>query len=133
MLTHHLQDTNGELFTLKSRTNSFNGKLSSKLDADGSYSSEKHRQSKREKLEMEISRILERNDGKLFIVRQERNYGLGGREGQDGVNLDEYTQEGSCYDTYAYGNLFKRDRPIFKIKFKPRQSCKEHQHIKEEL
>jgi hypothetical protein len=40
---------------------------------------------------MEISRILERNDGKLFIVRQERNFGAGGREVTDGINLDEYT------------------------------------------
>jgi len=58
MLTHHPQEANGEFFTLKSRTDSFNGKLSGKADIDGSYSSEKHRQSKLEKLEMEISRLM---------------------------------------------------------------------------
>lgn len=51
MLTHHLTDPNGEITFLDSRANSFNGMISSKFDLEGSYSSDKHRQSKLEKLE----------------------------------------------------------------------------------
>lgn len=72
MLTHHLSDANGELLVFKSGSNSLNGKpLSYKMniDPDASYSSERYKQSKLEKLEMEITRLLEKNDGKLFIIR----------------------------------------------------------------
>jgi hypothetical protein len=70
---------------------------------------------------MEISKILERNNGKIFVIKQEKNYGSGGRDGLDGGGLDDFSQENSCYDTFAaYGNFFKRDRPVFKIKYKPR-------------
>jgi hypothetical protein len=69
MLTHHLQDPNGELLYPNSRSNSFNAKCMSKMDNEESYSSDRQRQSKIEKIEQEISRMLERNDGKLFIVK----------------------------------------------------------------
>jgi uncharacterized Zn-finger protein len=72
MLTHHLSDANGELLVFKSGAASFTGKSSNyKLgfDPDASYSSERYKQSKLEKLEMEITRLLEKNDGKLFIIR----------------------------------------------------------------
>lgn len=93
-----MQDPNGEFLTLKSRTNSINGKQSCKIDLDGSYSSDKHRQSKMEKLEMEISKLLERNDGKLFVIKQER-YGVSKDEGK----YDDYTNDGSCLDAYYQG------------------------------
>ena len=39
---------------------------------------------------MEISKILQKNNGKIFVIKQEKNNGTG-REGQDGVNLDEFS------------------------------------------
>jgi hypothetical protein len=71
MLTHHMQDPNGEpLSYFKSCVNSgYNG--GKKYD-DASYSSERQKQSKREKMEMEISRLIEKNDGKIFLVKYEK-------------------------------------------------------------
>lgn len=72
---------------------------------------------------MEICRLLERNDGKLFIIKHER-YGAA----RDDAKSNELSNEGSCFDTYGQGfsSFYKRDRPIFKIKIKPRDVCKTH-------
>lgn len=87
MLTHHLTDPNGDPVYFKSGLpasfhnfngnfhsfgsfNAFTGTFNGKNDQ--SYGSERQKQSKNEKLEMEISRLMEKNDGKLFIVKQER-------------------------------------------------------------
>ena len=76
---------------------------------------------------MEILRILERNNNKIFIVRQERFYGgcLGA--------TNEYSHESSCFDAlpYPYGSLLRRDKPLFKISIKPRTACKMHTEEKE--
>ena len=40
---------------------------------DDSFISEKQKQSKLEKLEMEINRIMEKNNGQIFIVKHEKN------------------------------------------------------------
>jgi hypothetical protein len=125
MLTHHLSDANGELLVFKSGAASFTGKSSNyKLgfDPDGSYSSERYKQSKLEKLEMEITRLLEKNDGKLFIIRQEKNSFCK----EDG-NCDDYSQEWSSMDI--------KTRQIFRVRYRPRTSCALHKAIlnKDEL
>lgn len=97
MLTHHLSDANGELLVFKSGAASFSGKGSNfkigGIDPDASYSSERFKQSKLEKLEMEITRLLEKNDGKLFIIRQEKNSFCK----EDG-GCDDYSQDWSSFD-----------------------------------
>lgn len=50
---------------------------------DSFLSSEKQKQSKLEKLEMEINRILEKNNGQIFIVKHEKN-----NFNRDGVKSD---------------------------------------------
>ena len=103
--------------------------ISSKLDLEGSYSSDKHRQTKLEKLEQEISRLLERNDGKLFIVKHEKN----GPHKEEGKSEDYSDEESSMgvYGHLAY-NSYRKEKPIFKIKYKPRKSCMLHTKLKEE-
>lgn len=120
MLTHHLQDVNGE-----SILNSLNGKYT-RFDPEASYGSERHKQSKMERLEMEISRLMEKNDGKLFIIKHEKG-GIG--YNRDDLKADYYSGDElfGGYRIDAQGNI--RERPIFKIKFKPRGTCKLHQEM----
>ena len=88
-------------------------------DLDDSFTSEKQRQSKREKMEMEISRLMEKNNGQIFIVKQEKNGNT--REYMKG---EDSQGEWSCFeianDRGTYHSLRGRDRPLFKIKMKPR-------------
>ena len=112
-----------------SGTNSVNGMYSCKRgDPDDSFASERHRQSKLEKVEMEIARLMERNNGQIFIVKHERH-----NFSKDGGNkYDDYSHGGgSCteygYDKKSYQNW--KERPIFKIKMKPRNCCKLHQEV----
>lgn len=126
MLTHHLQDVNGE-----SILNSLNGGKFPRFDHEASYASSDPRlkQSKMERLEMEISRLMEKNDGKLFIIKHEKGggMGLGGLYSRDDLKADYYSGDElfGGYRIDAQGNI--RERPIFRIKFKPRTCCKLHQ------
>ena len=63
---------------------------------------------------MDIKLIMERNAGKLFEVRQERLK-------KDDQKLAGYYSEEE--GGYGYGN---HGKPIFKIKWKPRNSCHLH-------
>ena len=123
MLTHHLQDPNGELLFPHSRSNSFNGKCMSKIDLEDSYSSDKQRQTKLEKMEQEITRMLERNDGKLFIIKQEK-YTYSKEEGKSDIySQDESVLEDMNHIPY---HCYKSEKPIFKISYRPRRHCQPH-------
>jgi hypothetical protein len=39
---------------------------------------------------MEISKILQKNNGKIFVIKQEKNNGTG-KEGQEGANIEEFS------------------------------------------
>lgn len=82
MLTHHLQDPNCNIAEYIKQTGPGSiSMLAGKLAAvargdpnDASFSSERNKQSKLEKIEQEISRLMLKNNGQLFIVEQyERN------------------------------------------------------------
>lgn len=120
MLTHHLQDVNG---CGEALLNSLSGKYG-RFDQDASFGSERHKQSKMERLEMEISRLMEKNDGKLFIIKHEK-----GGYSRDDLKADYYSGDElfGGYRIDAQGNI--RERPIFKIKFKPRSTCLLHQEM----
>ena len=120
MLTHHLQDPNCDAAQLiKSGAvtlNALTGKYTTKYDPnDASYSSERHSKSKMEKIEMEISRLMERNNGQLFKVEYERN----------GYSKDDQ-KSGGYFSDDEFANHNNGERPIFKIKFKPRSGCHVH-------
>ena len=80
---------------------------------------------------MEISRLMEKNDGKLFIIKHEKGggMGLGGLYSRDDIKGDYYSGDElfGGYRIDAQGNI--RERPIFRIKFKPRTCCKLHQEM----
>jgi hypothetical protein len=143
MLTHHFQDPNGEAILLNPNGTPASAFLQAKYLLNGkrlgdliedSYTSERQRQSKLEKMEMEINRIMERNNGQLFIVKHERNWGGRGNGDGTGRSADQYSQgdDLSQYDN-GYEKFFRaaaaaaayniRSRPIFRIKFKPRLKC----------
>lgn len=68
MLTHHLQDSNLDAAQLiKSgvvRLDALTGRFQKVFDNDdGSFSSERHKQAKIDKIEQEFSRLMERNNG----------------------------------------------------------------------
>lgn len=65
---------------------------------------------------MEFNRLMEKNDGKLFIVKYERIM----RDESKGAGY--YSNE----EGYGYGGLRK---PLFKIKVKPRNCCHLHQEM----
>lgn len=71
-------------------------------------------------MEQEITRMLERNDGKLFIIKQEK-YTYSKDEGKS----DIYSEEGSELEdmnNIAF-HYYKPEKPIFKISYKPRKHC----------
>lgn len=133
MLTHHLQDPNcnsAEFFRLNSIQ--FGNVISSKFSKfvtggmaaalglssdqnEGSFSSERNKHSKMEKLEFAISRLMEKNNGQLFIVEHNR-HGLFSKDGDN--------KSGGYYSDDEL--LPNGERAIFKIKFKPRQRCHVH-------
>ena len=90
------------------------------MDAnDASFSSERMKQqSKMDTIEKEISRLMLKNGGQLFIVEQfERN----------GYSKDDMKSGGYFSDDDIFNErLPNGDKPIFKIRFKPRQSCHVH-------
>lgn len=45
-------------------------------DMEESFASEKQKQSKLEKIEMEYNRIIQRNNGQIFIVKNEKYRGI---------------------------------------------------------
>jgi len=72
-------------------------------ELEDSYPSERQKQSKLEKLEMEYNRILERNNGQIFIVKNEKYRLLH----PDGGKSDMYSQEDwSCMDN-PYDKSFR--------------------------
>jgi hypothetical protein len=119
MLTHHLQDPNCDAAQLiKSGAmsiNTFAGKFTKYDLNDGSFSSERAGgKSNLEKIEKEISRLMERNNGQLFKVEYERN----------GYSKDDMKSAGYYSDDEFAAN--SGERPIFKIKYKPRARCHLH-------
>ena len=75
---------------------------------------------------MEISRLMEKNDGKLFIIKHEKG---GLAFSREDPKADYYSGDElfGGYRIDAHGNI--RERPIFKIKFKPRSTCLLHQEM----
>ncbi|CDW74975.1 transcription factor yy2 [Stylonychia lemnae] len=135
MLTHHMQDMNGESIMMQSGSNSIHGHskyLSKRIpgDIDDTFiSNDKQKQSKLEKIEMEFNRIMEKNNGQIFIVKHEKN-----NLNRDGAKSDQFSQEEwSCNEQAlekAYHRSYNiRQRPVFRIKFRPRKVCQLHQEL----
>ena len=92
-----------------------------KSENDGSVDSEMQKQTKLEKYEREIYRLLEKNNGKLFVVKHERSLG------SDDVDYSkDYSHEGTFYMGSKTHHGMRADEPIFKIIIKPRNICKDH-------
>ena len=97
MLTHHQQELNGDMMFQGlslakyqvGKRSLVNG-LGSGMDHDESYNSERLRLSRIEKVEIDISRLMEKNNGQIFIVKQEKNGSAYFREA--GFRLNEYSQ-----------------------------------------
>lgn len=156
MLTHHLQDhPNGNIMELLRQAGAAGGSSASfslisskfqKLAAgvnglansaqnaangtgdmnENSFNSESKKQAKIDKIEQEISRLINRG-GPLFIVEQ---FGRNGNSKDDSRSAgyfsdDDLLGNGNC-NGGPYGVDKIGDKPIFKIKFKPRQSCHLH-------
>jgi hypothetical protein len=118
MLTHHLQDPNCDATQLfKSGAIPF-GKYSKYDPNDGSFSSERPR-SNMEKIEKEISHLLKRNNGQLFKVEYERN----------GYSKDDQKSAGYYTDEEFVNRAENVERPVFRIKFKPRIGCQVHHEV----
>lgn len=84
---------------------------------DASFSSERKNQSKQD-IE-QISKLIERNNGQLFKVEYDRTGFLKDDQKSGGYYSD---------DDLLLGNekMPNGERPIFKIKFKPRSRCHLH-------
>lgn len=123
MLTHHFQDPNGEPIDLQ-RSSSFTlAKAMYKGELEGSLDSELQKQSKLEKYEREINRLIEKNNGKLFVIKHEKSQGS-----DDGDYSKDYTLEGSYIGGSKGHHGNRADEPIFKISIKPRSYCKAHKN-----
>lgn len=80
------------------------GCLGNSGDPEDSYASEKQRQSKLEKIEMEINRIMEKNNGQIFIVKHEKH-----NANKDGLRSDQFNSqdEVSLYGDPGYERLYR--------------------------
>lgn len=69
---------------------------------------------------------MERNNGQLFRVEQYERNGYSKDDNKSGgyFSDEDYVGRGSGYGACYGGD--KTDRPIFKIKFKPRNNCHVH-------
>lgn len=86
-----------------------------------SLDSEQQKQSKIEKYEREINKLIEKHNGRLFIVKHERSVG------SDDVDYSkDYSMEGSYYMGSKSHHRQRCDEPIFRISIKPRKSCNDH-------
>lgn len=58
------------------------------MDGDDSFSSERLRLSRIEQVEIDISRLMEKNNGQIFIVKNEKN---GSVYRESGFRINEYS------------------------------------------
>ena len=76
MLTHHSQDPNGDPILAQAVAAGLiiNGKyVPRRVDYEDSYSNDsKRKHSKLERIEMEYNRIIQRNNGQLFMIKNEK-------------------------------------------------------------
>lgn len=94
-------------------------------DDENSLSTESHKIQKLQKLESDINKLLAKNKGKLFVVKNEKHTE---RRYKYGYSKDEGTYESSSYERF-YSSLSK---PIFNIQIIPREKCQAH-HCQETL
>ena len=118
MLTHHYSEANGEILELRQKTEQ-GGRKHLMEDDENSFSSESHKIHKLQKLESEINKLLEKNKGKLFVVKNEKNTD---RRYKYGSSKNEGTYESSSYERF-YSSLSK---PLFNIQIIPREKCHTH-------
>ena len=120
MLTHHSQDPNGDPI-LGQAALIINGKfIARRVDLEESYSSDnKRRHSKLEKIEMEYNRIIQRNNGQLFMIKNEKRDSQG--KCDQLLPEDDWSEFGHMYRQQQLGQ-----RPLFRVKFKPRKCCALH-------
>ncbi|TNV84973.1 hypothetical protein FGO68_gene5910 [Halteria grandinella] len=132
MLTHHLTDPNCDANQLlKSGAISINafGKFTTKYDMlnDGSYSSEQRNNIINQSRKMdELTKLMEKNHGQLFKIEYNRDGGLFGKDDQKSGGYytdDDYKGPKTNEKEQQHIGI---DRPIFKIKFKPRTKCHVH-------
>lgn len=132
MLTHHLTDPNCDANQLiKSGAISLNafGKYAKFDPNDASYSSEQRNNflTQNRKMEHELSKLMERNNGQLFKIEYNREGGLFRSDDQkSGGYLTDEDYKGPAAN---HKDHHHERGPIFKIKYKPKAGCKVHHVI----
>lgn len=80
-----------------------------------------------DKVEQEYSKLMEKHSGKLFIIKNEKNFNAYNKEDSDDKINNELDNYQMGYKNYnLIWNYQSGGGDVFKISINPREKCKVH-------